>query len=152
MNHPSLLAIQQSRRAIAVAVLNGSKFEFTQLRHLSSDHGQANDSAIDFIRWILNRFSVNSAALELLPEDDNSRRATVNRLIVSTLRSEAIAIWELTSLELLTAFGHPALKTREKLRSVCASMWPIMRRPEDDLLLDAAAAGLYVQTERLFLT
>jgi hypothetical protein len=153
MNQFSLLAIRQSRRAVAIIVFKDLTPDYAQLRHLSSDGIRAKDSAVEFVHWILNHFDVDSAAIEPLPDKDLSKRANLNRAILQTLRSEAVAVWPLTANELLEAFGYPPLKTREALRSLCAKMWPVIGRgAENDLLLDAAAAGLYVQTERLFLT
>src|SRR5437762_3531027 len=152
MNNAKLLAIKNSRRTVAVAIFADTRLEYSQLRHLSSVHEKAETSLIEFIHWTLSRFHIDHAALEPLPQADMSRRARINQITMLTLRNEAIPIWEIHFPDVLQAYGVPPLQTRRQLRSVVGSFWPIVERGADnDLILDAAAVGLYVQTERLFL-
>lgn len=153
MNHSKLAAIRTGRRSLAVAVFEGTHLDYTQTRHLASDHQKAEESAVGFVRWVLEKLEVETAVLEHVPEEDDSRRAVLSGLVLQTLRSAGVSVWEVGKGELFGAYAIPPLKTRKELRAICASFWPILiERRDAALCLDAAALGLHVATERLFLT
>ena len=150
MNTPKLLAIQSSRRAVGVAVFTDTRLEFVQVRHLASSHTKAEDTAVEFIQWVLSRFEIDHAALEQLADASKTRRAELGRIIVRVLREEAIPIWNVRAEEMFSAFGIPPVKTREDVRHVAIGFWPILKYEHDNAATEAAAIGIYVQTERLF--
>lgn len=64
-----LLSINVERRTISVAVFLGQQLEDTGIRHLPPNPDKAESSAVSFIRWFINNYSVESAAMETLPMD-----------------------------------------------------------------------------------
>src|SRR5437879_3465273 len=62
--HNSLISIRVERRTVAAAIFNGDHIEYADARQLSSAHDKALTSAVGFVNWILERFPVESAALE----------------------------------------------------------------------------------------
>jgi hypothetical protein len=148
-----LLAIKVERRGIAVAVFIGSKLDFHDVRSLSSQAEKAEDSAIGFLRWVISSFEIESATLERMTNGNEIRRAVLNQAILNMLRAGAIPVWEVSKRELLEGYGHPPLHTRVELRQAIQTiLWSMFNTDKPNYQeLDAAAIGLHVQTERLFL-
>lgn len=143
-----LAAIKIERRSVAAAVFNGEHLDYTQVRQLSSSHEKAEASATGFVNWICGNFAIESAALESMPAASAIQRSVLTRSIITELRTSAITVWEVPKPQLLHAYGYPPPKARKELREAVHSIWPILN--DDTGVLDAAALGLYVQTERLF--
>jgi hypothetical protein len=148
-----LLAIKVERRCIAVAVFVGGKLDFHDKRILPAQPDKADASAIGFLSWVITNLEIESATLERMTNGNEIRRAILNQTVLNTLRASSIPFWEVNKRELLDAFGHPPLQTRGELRqSVQTILWSMFTSDSPDSQeLDAAAVGLYVQTERLFL-
>ena len=147
-----LISIRIERRAVAVAVLHGEHLEYTDARQLSSDRAKAIGSAIGFITWLLDRFPVESAALEAIPEAKEFHRRALHDGICETLRDRLLPIWEVPRTVLTESCGHPALKSRSELRQIATTIWPILTGKNAKVFIqDAAILGLHVQTERLFI-
>ena len=147
-----MAAFKVERRSIAVAVFVGRHLDYTQVRQLSSVAAKGEASAAGFVTWILSTFRLHSAALEKVAIGGTSRRAGVNEAVLETLRAAGVPVWEVPKDDLLAAYGAPALKTREDLRRCASGIWPILTNTQTCAgLLDAAALGLLVQTERLFI-
>jgi len=148
----SVLAIKVERRSIAVAVFVGMKLEYHDLRHLSSSPEKADTSAITFLAWVVDTFGIDSAALERMTNGDEIRRAGLNRTVTSLLRERAIPVWDVRKQDLLDAYGHPSLKTRQELRQAAHNLlWPEFNtETPNGQELDAAALGLHIQIERQF--
>jgi len=147
----SLIAIRIDRRALAVAMFNGTHLVQCQTRHLSSRVGQANDSANAFVKWLVVQHSPQGVALERLEGPGEYRRLALTKMLIEALRPEGVPVFEVVKLELFDAFGCPPLSTRKTLREVVVTVWPVLAAREfNGLVQDAAALGLYVQTERLF--
>lgn len=152
MNDPKLAAIRNSRRSLAVAIFAGTHLDYAQVHHLSSSRQKADDSTVGFIRWVVATFEVGSVALEQGSDENNSRSADLHRLILKTLREAGVSIWTASKRQLFEAYSIPPIKTRQQLRAIATSCWPVLAsRGGGGLCLDAAALGLYVETERLFL-
>jgi len=157
LDHPSpcerLLAIKVERRCVAAAVFVGLRMDFHDRRYLSSDPRKAETSALGFIEWVIRNFDIQSAALERTAEDDDVRRGVLSRAVLSTLRSEVLPVWEIGRRELLAGFAHPALRSRADLQNAAQTiLWSMFNSEQPDRAeIDAAALGLYVQVERLFL-
>jgi hypothetical protein len=144
----SLAALKVERRSVAVAVFIGNQLEYQEVRQLSSVREKAEASAIGFLNWIAGNFEVESAALESMPEASDIQRAALSRLLKEALWSSGVPVWEVSKSDLLAAYGHPAAKSRKELRESIGSIWPVLDGAAG--VCDAAALGLYVQTERLF--
>lgn len=148
-----LLAIKVERRSVAVAVFVGSRLEYHDVRQLSSQSNKAESSALGFVRWIMDSYAVESVSLEMLTNGDEIRRAVLSKAIVTMFRAAAMPVWEVRKADLLSAYGQPPLRSRKELRAVTQSIvWAMLNTDKPHWQeLDAAALGLYVQTERLFL-
>lgn len=148
-----LLAIKVERRSIAVAVFIASTLDFHDVRQLSSQADKAEASAIGFLNWVISNFDIQSAALERMTTGSEIRRAGLNRAILDMLRTSAIPVWEVNKRDLLEAYGYPPLRSRVELRqAVRTILWSMFNSDTPNCQeIDAAALGLHVQTERLFL-
>jgi len=153
-NRSRLCAIRIERRAIAIAVLDGERLQHADVRQLSSSPGKAVDSAASFLtRRVIEKFQFPSAALEVIPNGHEQMRTLLHDAVLEALRPKGIGILEIPKAELLHAFGHPPLDSRKELRSVMSNIFPVLdQEPGGPWTHDAAALGLYVQTERLFNT
>jgi len=147
-----LAAIRIDRRAVAVAILNGEHLHHTDACQLSSSPDKALASAISFIaRRVLDKFDFESAALEIIPIGQEVQRAILHRATLRALSTKAIGILEASKTELFQAFGSPQLHSRKELRKIVSRIYPVLdEEPGSPWIHDAAALGLYVQTERLF--
>ncbi len=147
-----LISVRVERRAIAVAIFIGDHLEHSDSRQLSSVQGRAVSSAVGFIQWILERFQVDSAALESFDFGHEIQRRVLHDAIREILRDRMLPIWEVPRLELLEAHGYPSLKSRKELREIATSIWPVIAGTHAKVFIqDAAILGLHVQTERLFI-
>ncbi len=148
----SLLSIRVERRTIAAAVFRGQHLEYADSRQLSSTQDKAVGSASGFVNWMLARFPVESAAFETILNGHEIQRRVLHDAISTELRERIIPIWEMPRTALLEGFAHPALKSREQLREIATTIWPIIAGTHAKVFIqDAAILGLYVQTERLFI-
>jgi len=147
-----LIAIRVERRTVAIAVFHGTHLEYVDARQLSSNHGKAESSAVGFIRWILSRFAIESAALESIPDKREILRRILHEAICANLRDQMLSVWEIPREVLLGSYGYPPLRSREQLRQVAVSIWPILAGNHARVFMqDAAILGLHVQTERIFI-
>jgi len=120
-------------------------------RQLSSVPDKALGNAVSFVTRFLERFRSESAALEMIPNGREVQRMLLHRAVLGVLSRQAIGIIEVSKPDLLAAFGHPALRFRSDLRKIVSDIYPVLdQEPRGPWTYDAAALGLYVQTERLF--
>lgn len=147
-----LAAIRIDRRVVAVAILNGDHLQHTDVRQLSSSPNKALGSAVSFItRQVLDRFDFESAALEIIPNGHEVQRSILHQATLGALSAKAIGILETSKADLFQAFGNPPLHSRKELRGIMSRIYPVLdQEPGGPWIHDAAALGLYVQTERLF--
>ncbi len=151
-NEVRLVSIRVERRAVAVAIFNGDHLEYTDSRQLSSIQDRALASAVGFIQWILERFPVDSVALEAIVNGHEIQRRVLDAAIQGILRERMLPIWEVPRPELLGGYGYPPLKSRRELRDIATSIWPVLTGTHAKVFIqDAAILGLHVQTERLFI-
>jgi hypothetical protein len=147
-----LISIRVERRTIAAAILHGNHIEYADARQLSSSRDKAVQSAVGFVCWLLNRFSVESASLEAIPNGFEFQRRVLHDSVCEVLRDRALPLWEIPKPVLLEGCGHPALKSRAELREIATSVWPVLAGTHAKVFIqDAAVLGLHVQTERLFI-
>jgi hypothetical protein len=149
-----LCAIRIERRAIAVAILNGDHLQHIDAKQLSFMPDKALESASTFMaRRVVDRFKFASAALEVIPNGHEKQRQLIHDSVLRALRPKAIGILEISKEELFQAFGYPPLHSRKELREIMEGIYPALGpEPGQPWTHDAAALGLYVQTERLFNT
>jgi len=148
-----LAAIRVERRAVAVAIMTGEFLEYTQAKQISSSTDKAITSAVGFVARVIGKFErLTSAALEWVPSDDEVQRAAIQDAVHRLLRVQDIGICEVDRHELLAGFGSPALCSRMELRQVISRIYHPQLENEPGLpwVQDAAALGLHVQMERLF--
>jgi hypothetical protein len=147
-----LIAIRVKRRAVAACIFHGDQLEYTDSRQLSSDKDKALASAVGFIAWMLNRFPVESAALEQISNDQQFQRRALHDAICHEVRDRLLPIWAIPKTALLEGCGHPALRFRAQLRDVVTTIWPVLQGTHAKVFIqDAAILGLHVQTERAFI-
>jgi hypothetical protein len=147
-----LISIRVERRAVAAAIFHSDHLEYADSRQLSSAHDRALASAVGFVNWMLERFSVESAALESIPNGGEFHRRVLHDTVCAVLRDRMLAIWEIPKTVLFESCGRPPLKSRTELREVATSIWPILIGTHAKVFIqDAAVLGLHVQTERLFI-
>ena len=151
MNPSHLLAIRVTRRAIAIVGFEDEQLNFLKVHQISSTPATAEDSALGFVRRFAALLEIDSAAVELVHRDEQTRRVMLTSKVVAALRDDGIPVRECAKQELFDAFADPPLKTRKELRTIVNSFWPSLEQiREGTLLADAAALGLYVQVQRLF--
>jgi len=147
-----LAAIKIERRSVAIAVFFGENLDSAHVRQLSSIRAKAEASTVGFVNWLVEDFQIESAAVEIVPGSKILRRAALAQTVLEALRVAAIPVWEVSKPSLLASFGHPTVKSRVELRRIVASFWPVIGSGNNrNQMLDAAALGIYVQTERLFI-
>jgi hypothetical protein len=151
MNEPlQLVAIKIERRSLAVALFIGTHLDYTHVHNLPSDRGKAETSAMGLVRWLRATFNVGSAAIEEV-QNGELRRVVLGKPILEAFREQGIPAWQIEKAVLFSAFAHPPLKNRKELRETAMTIWPVLNaRNISPSVLDAAALGLYIQTERLF--
>ena len=147
-----LLALRIERRSVAAAIFQGDHLEYTQVRQLSSAKDKALGSAVGFINWITDHLPVDSATVEAIEIGEEFQRRTLHEAIMQTLRDRVLPAWMVSKKDLFAAYGYPPLKSRKELREVISMMWPVLAGANGKTFIqDAAALGLYVQTERHFI-
>jgi hypothetical protein len=153
-NRSRLCAIRIERRAIAVAIFHEDHLQHLGTRQLSSSPEKALESASAFMtRRVIEKFRFASAALEIIPNGEEKQRSLLHQAVLQTLRPKAVGILEVSKIDLFEAFGFPPLHSRKELRAIASYIYPVLgQEPGQPWTHDAAALGLYVQTERLFNT
>ena len=147
-----LIAVHIERRSVAAAVLDGERLIYTQRLELSSNRERVVGSAVGFLTRLIQQLAPESAALEYIPPDRVIQRAALSQALLTALREAALPVWEVNKHSLLEAYGAPRLRSRRELREVICAIWPSLTGSNGNRFIqDAAALGLYVQTERLFL-
>jgi hypothetical protein len=143
-----LLAIKMTGRTAAAAVYFGRDLHYTELRQLAPDITQARDSLIGFISSLIEHFYIDSGAWEECPPDTRALMLTAS--IIDLLREKDMLHWTIKKSVVMAAFGQVPFTRLHDLRQAVSGYWPhIIAEWGDDTWLDAAALGLYLQTERL---
>jgi hypothetical protein len=143
-----LIAITVQRRTIAVAVFDGLRLERALPHTLPSSELQAKNSAMLFLRRMLQTFPTNLVAVEVAPSN-GTVRIKIQKHILTQLRSLSLPIQEVTEAEILSAYRVPALTSRMEMRCIASRILPV--NSEGHLAqeaLDAAIIGLCVQVDR----
>lgn len=149
MNETRLAAFKVERRIVAAAIFAGEHLEYTHLRQLASDSRKAESSAVGFAQWITDTLRIEVIAVEQVNQEAVSQRRTLTEAIVRSLQADGIVSWRVQKAELLSAYGVPAVRTRQELRGIVHNFWPIVPAARvHGSSLDAAALGLYLQIKR----
>jgi hypothetical protein len=143
-----LLAIKMTGRSATAAVYFGRELHYTEVRQLASDLVQAKDSVVAFSSSLIEHFHLDSAVTQSSIADTRAKALTAAML--DLFRDKAIPYWTIEMTELFGAYGEMSLTSTHGLRKVVKGYWPhIIDEQDDDTCLDAAALGLYVQTDRM---
>lgn len=145
-----IAAFKISRRSISAAVFTGQTLDYVDTQHFSNAPEAAADAVERFLSWIIENFHPELAALATDEEewDQQSRAQDLTKAAKKHLLRRGIPVWEIADSRLLQSYAIPALTSKKELRQIARSMWPylgIQNLPA----LDAALAGLYIQTERI---
>jgi hypothetical protein len=144
-----LVAVRVQRRSLAVAIFEGTHLEHAEIYNLSSNNRKAEESAVGYGRRLISDFSISSASMEWATNGD-IRKTILTDVLVGTFRDSGIQIFQAAKQDLFEAFGVPPLGTRKELGAVATTIWPSLNAPGfPSSVFDAAALGLYIQTERL---
>jgi hypothetical protein len=148
-----LASVRIERRAVGFAILRGDHLMHADARQLSSVPDKALDNTVSFVTRFLERFRCESAALEVIPNGHEVSRTLLHQAVLRVLSAQGIGIIDVSKSDLFVAFGYPALRFRSDLRTIISDIYPVLdQQPGGPWTHDAAALGLYVQTERLFNT
>lgn len=143
-----LLSIKAERRAVAIAVFQGSTLRYAEVLTLSSDPEAAQTSAVGFINRTLDRFKIDSAVLEDAVTSEESRSAELIHALEQAISAAGIPTRRIGKQALFESYAVTPLTTRRELHDVIAAIWPQLGTPDfHPSVQDAAAAGLHVQTE-----
>jgi len=146
---PRLMAIRVERRAVAMTLFAGTHLEGWRVRQLPSDTKRAEDSCASFVRAVLDEHHCESVVLETTSGE--VARAALHRLVVEQCRMLGISVTEIPKQAVIESFARPSPTTRDQVRQIVSRMWLVPSlKGGRDYVLDSAALGLYVQTERLF--
>jgi len=143
-----LLAIKMTGRTATAAVYFGCELHYTEIRQLASDLAQAKNSLVAFASSLIEHFHIDSAVSPESATDTRARALTT--AVLDLLREMAIPHWSIELAELFSAYGEAPLRSTRELREVVRGYWPhIIDEKDDGTYLDAAALGLYLQTDRM---
>lgn len=146
-----LIAVKAERRTISIAGFTGDRLDFTNILHLSSDRDKAFSCAVGFLNKTIAHFRPDSATIEGV-DDEDTQRADLMRTLIAVLRRHLLPVWTISKHLLFDSFGKPTLKSREELREVAGSIWPLFPGwGTHSMERDAAMLGLHVQLGRPFM-
>jgi len=149
-NDLKLAAFCVQRRSVAAAIFIGTHLGFCDARQLPSNRQKAESGAMGFVHWIIESFDIDFAALEVLNGKDDLMRTGIYHATENSLRTRSVSIETIETEKLLSAFSVPAKAFRKDVREVITTIWPILASAKTHpAKLDAAALGLYCQTDRL---
>ncbi len=146
----TLAAVSIQRRSAAIAIFRKTHLEEMLTRQFPNDQAKAENAVIGFVRQVLERNRVGLIAIETA----DAKSARVGKFwqdATEVFHSESIPVQEVQTETLYQSFAVPPLRNRDQLRKIAQSIWPELDNREFvRAALDAAALGLFVQTERLF--
>jgi hypothetical protein len=138
------------RRSIAVAIFEGLKLSFWQVRSFQAKPDKASLAVTAFVNYVIERCEIEAGGIEEMPDDLRSRAAELTNLVEQLLRERSIPVSTATNRALFASYGHPPISSRAALREIAQHIFPQLRESSPSKeLLDAVLFGLYFQTERL---
>ena len=112
MNVKTLLSMRIDRRAVAAVFFRDLHMEYAQVRHLHSKPQSANESAIAFIRWLITRFSPDAVVFEKIDAMEEYRRVALSGILLETVRSEALPVFDATKNTAATALRSMRIESK----------------------------------------
>ena len=143
-----LVAFKIFRRLATAAIFSERGLEFVDLKHLSNDPAKASETLKRFVLWTIENFRPELCALARDEDDKKPRAGVLSAVVENLLLAQGIPVWKVTDKELFASYATPSLTKKHELRNIARSLWPQIPK-EQESALDAALAGLFVQTERL---
>lgn len=146
-----ILTIRITRRAIAAVVLANESLVIADGRHLSSRIDRAVPSALRYVNRLIE---LAAPAAVVVDAPTTQAAGTTPRILdgIEQLSHERhLPLIPVRAPEVLSAYGDPALETREELRDIVAAFWPEVDRSHGAirrLVCDAAAAALFADCRR----
>src|SRR5258708_23253617 len=116
MNQGKFASFSIGRRAIAAAVFSGTKLEFWQTRSFQANTHGASNAITAFLNWIIDAFEVESAVLEELPQDLQTRTAVLSRLAETLMRTHGIPVFKADEAKMFNAYGEPPLRLGSEVK------------------------------------
>jgi hypothetical protein len=151
MKHFTLAAFSAERRAVAVALFRGTRLEHTRIRRLIAVPDKAFGSVRELVRETLERHQPEFLVIASPAVKSGDRIRGFCGLFREIASLLDIPVIEVDDKTLMGAYGRPPLVRKEHLRQVGRTIWPSLNEAKSkSAAVDAALAGLYVQTERLF--
>jgi hypothetical protein len=150
MNDTKTLAFALSKRVLAAAYFVGTKLEHIEVRRVINDADKPTATVRGFISWLVAHLPADGAVIEKTTQVGRSRRSSLYCSVLDAVQRENLPVTEVLREDLLFAFADPPLRTKEEVRRVTASFWPILTGDSNETeKLEAAALGIYVQMKRL---
>ena len=151
MKHFSLASFSAERRVAAVAIFQGAQLADTRLRHLPLDISKATGSVRELITRTLESHKPDFLAISSPSAKAGTRILGFCDAVKEIANVLGIPAIEVKDTTLMGAYGHPPLTRKEHVRRIGRTIWPGLNDAKATrAAVDAATAGLYVQTERLF--
>jgi len=144
-------AIRVERRAVAIVVFAGDHLKHADGVHLSTSIDRARNTAAAFLEKIISKFRFETLAIEAIAGSPDVQRTQLLDDVRQIAHEAGLAVAEVAETEIFRSFGHPRLRARRDTREVISTIFPVLDQASGrPWTYDAAALGLFVQTDRLF--
>lgn len=151
MKHFTLAAFSAERRVVAVALFRGTRLDYTRVRRLLADPSKAFGSVHGLVTETIERHRPEFIAIVAPSVKAGDRIRGFCETTKEIANNSCIPVVEVDDRTLMSAYGHPPLSRKEHLREAGRTIWPELDSTKSKCAaVDAALAGLHVQTERLF--
>jgi len=148
MSHEILAAVRITRSRIGVVVFKGTKLEFVRCLNLPFTNRESAVASLEnFLGWVIEQFRRPTLAME-----EQGARAGPESLtdeVANIAKAHNLPLITIPVSTIFQAYAFPAVQSRSELRSIAAVIWPTLGLLKQREILDAAAFGLYAQTENL---
>lgn len=144
------ISFKISSAELGFAVFSRQKLMFWEAHHYVCESREVEAKLIAEAVRAVEKFSVAAVVLEPLSAME-VKAAGFGTTLRTRLRDvNAIPIFEITEQQVFESFAFPAVGSRDELRQILATVFPQL---QSNCLarhcLDAAALGLYFETDRL---
>ena len=139
------LSIALSPSSLGLAIFQGQDLTFLET-HLFQAIPKPAEAVAGFVLRCIDDFNPAAAVMQDATDEPPEIRAAV----VQALRGSNRPISEISGEEVLASFGNPPLESKDELRQLMRVLFPQI--PSNWWLfscLDAVAAGLHFETQRL---
>ncbi len=151
MKHFSLAAFSAERRMVAATLFGDTYLSETKTRYLPTDHTKAIGTVRQLVTRFLEEHKPEFVAICWPAAKGGNRILTFCEAIKEIANEFGIPSIQVDDSSLMSSYGHPALTRKEHVRRVGRTIWPELSvSRSESAAIDAATAGLYVQTQRLF--